>query len=296
MTMSVDTHADLSSWIGRTEECSDTVTAAPLGALFALLDRTDVPLPGMTLPALAHWLYCLPQPLQRDIDLDGDPKRGGFLPPVALPRRMWAGGRLRWDREVQLGDELRRRSTIAKIDVKHGRSGALVFVTVDHAVVGPRGIVLNEQHDIVYRDAPAAGAPPAVAVQAPTDEHFSATIEPDAALLFRYSALTSNMHRIHRDRSYAVEVERFPGIVVHGPLIATYLVDLVRRHVPGARIRAFSFKAVSPLFDIHPFTVCGRREGSEADGRVALWARNHLGELAMTAEATLASTPTPSTP
>lgn len=221
--------------------------------------------------------------LQRDIDVDGHPKRGGFLPPVALPRRMWAGGRLRFDAEMHVGEELRRQSTIAKVDVKQGRSGSMVFVTVDHEIAGPNGIVLHEQHDIVYRDAPVSGTPAVAAALAPTDEHFRRTITPDAALLFRFSALTFNAHRIHYDRAYATEVEQYPGIVVHGPLIATCLVDLVRCEIPDARIKAFSFKAVSPLFDIHPFTVCARRE---TDGRVALWARNHLGQLAMTAVAT----------
>lgn len=290
MSVTPTTSTDLSPWIGRAESSTDTVTAAPLKALSRLLDRADDadPVPGTLLPTLAHWLYFLPQPLQRDVDIDGHPKRGGFLPPIKLPRRMWAGGRLTFHADARVGDELTRRSTIARIDVKQGRSGSLVFVTVDHEVSGTNGLVLNEQHDIVYRDAPTAGAAPVAPGLAPADEQFSRTITPDAALLFRFSALTFNAHRIHYDRSYATEVEQYPGIVVHGPLIATYLVDLVRREWPTARIQSFAFKAVSPLFDIHPFTVCGKREAPGPDGRIALWARNHQGQLAMTAEATLA--------
>jgi 3-methylfumaryl-CoA hydratase len=277
----------LRAWIGRSERRSDTVTAAPLAGLAATLDRIDdpEPLPGTALPPLAHWLYFLPQAPQREIGADGHPKRGGFLPPVPLPRRMWAGGRLQFERALRVGDEIERRSTITRVDAKHGRSGALVFVTVRHEIADARGVAITEEHDIVYRDHPQPGAPAPAAAPAPTDEAFGRTIVPDPVLLFRYSALTFNGHRIHYDRSYVTEVEGYPGLIVHGPLIACLLLDLVRRELPGAHVRAFSFKAASPLFDIHPFSVCGKRE---ADGHVALWARDHAGHLAMQARAELA--------
>jgi 3-methylfumaryl-CoA hydratase len=277
----------LRDWIGRSERRSDTITAAPLAGLAATLDRVDdpEPLPGSALPPLAHWLYFLPQAAQREIGADGHPKRGGFLPPVPLPRRMWAGGRLQFERALRVGDEVERRSTITKVDAKAGRSGALVFVTVRHEISDARGLALSEEHDIVYRDNPLPGAPPPAPAPARTDEEFGRRIVPDPVLLFRYSALTFNGHRIHYDRSYATEVEGYPGLIVHGPLIATLLVDLVRRDRPGAQIRSFAFKAASPLFDIHPFSVCGKRAD---DGHVDLWARNHAGELAMQARAELA--------
>ena len=277
----------LRAWIGRSERRSDTVTAAPLAGLAATLDRIDdpEPVPGTELPPLAHWLYFLPRSPQREIGVDGHPKRGGFLPPVPLPRRMWAGGRLQFERPLRVGDEIERRSTITRVDAKHGRSGALVFVTVRHEIADARGVAITEEHDIVYRDHPQPGAQPPSPAAAPTDETFGRGIVPDPVLLFRYSALTFNGHRIHYDRSYVTEVEGYPGLIVHGPLIATLLLDLVRRELPGAHVRAFSFKAASPLFDIHPFTVCGKRE---ADGHVALWARNHEGHLAMQARAELA--------
>jgi 3-methylfumaryl-CoA hydratase len=241
--------------------------------------------PGTPVPPLAHWLYFLPRALQSETGPDGHPKRGGFLPPVPLPRRMWAGGRLQFERDLHVGDEAERRSTITKVDAKQGRSGALVFVTVRHEVSDGKGLALAEEHDIVYRDNPVPGAPAPEPALAPTDEQFSRDIVPDPVLLFRYSALTFNGHRIHYDRPYVTEVEGYPGLIVHGPLIATLLVDLLRRQFPDARVRAFSFKAASPLFDIHPFTVCGKRE---PEGHVTLWARNHAGQLAMQARADLA--------
>lgn len=284
--LSLDPLDPLREWIGRTERRRDTVTAAPLAGLAATLDHGAYPkpAPGSALPPLAHWLYFLPQAPQGEIGADGHPKRGGFLPPVPLPRRMWAGGRLQFHHALNVGDEIVRTSTILSVDAKQGRSGALVFVTVRHEIENARGVALTEEHDIVYRDHPLPGAAPATAAMAPSGEEFSRRIVPDPVLLFRYSALTFNGHRIHYDRAYATDVEGYLGLVVHGPLIATLLVDLVRRELPGAPVRAFNFKAASPLFDIHPFSVCGQRN---ADGGVALWARNHEGRLAMQARAEL---------
>jgi 3-methylfumaryl-CoA hydratase len=197
---------------------------------------------------------------------------------------MWAGGRLEFNTPLQAGDTITRTSRIASVDAKSGRSGALAFVTVRHEVACPRGLALSEEHDIVYRDAARAGAAPAAPQPAPTDETFSRRIVPDPVLLFRYSALTFNGHRIHYDRSYVTEVEGYPGLIVHGPLIATLLIDLLRRQRPKAMVKRFAFTAKSPLFDLHPFEVCGRFEGERA---AVLWARNHQGALAMQASAEL---------
>ncbi len=277
----------LRDWTGRSESRRDTLTAAPLAGLSATLDRVDDPEPhlGTPLPPLAHWLYFLPRAPQREIGVDGHPNRGGFLPPVPLPRRMWAGGRLELHHDLRVGDEVERRSTITKVDAKEGRSGALVFVTVRHEISNAQGVALTEEHDIVYRGNPQVGAVPPVPAMAATDEDFKREIVPDPVLLFRYSALTFNGHRIHYDRPYVTEVEGYPGLIVHGPLIATLLVDLVRRELPDARLRGFAFKAASPLFDTHPLALCGKRD---ADGHVSLWARNHRGHLAMHARAELA--------
>ena len=289
----------LREWVGRSERRVDTVSAAPLAGLAATLDRADAePLPGAPIAPLAHWLFFLPAARQSEIGADGHAQRGGFLPPVALPRRMWAGGRLTFHHALNVGDEMQRTSTITKVDAKAGRSGPLVFVTVRHEITSAAGLALTEEHDIVYRDHPVgskvAGAPvpTPTPAQAPTDAAFSRSINPDPVLLFRYSALTFNGHRIHYDRPYATGVEGYPGLIVHGPLIATLLVDLVRRELPAARIRSFEFKAASPLFDTQPFSVCGRQEandgGNERGGSVALWACNPEGALAMQAHAELA--------
>jgi 3-methylfumaryl-CoA hydratase len=279
----MDPSDPFAAWLGRTEERGDTVTPTPVAALAATLDRDDPePFAGMPLPPLWHWLYFLPLARQREIAADGHPRRGGFLPPVELPRRMWAGGRLEFLRPLRVGDAMTRTSRIASIATKQARSGPLVFVTVEHTVVTDAGTALREEHDIVYRELPAPGAPPPVPAAAPTDEAFARTIVPDDVLLFRYSALTFNGHRIHYDRRYVTEVEGYPGLIVHGPLIATLLVDLLRRERPEATLTRFDFKALSPLFDLHPFTVCGRADG---DHRYALWARDVEGALAMQATA-----------
>jgi 3-methylfumaryl-CoA hydratase len=274
---------ELQAWLGRTESRTDLVTPAPVMGLSATLDRPDPePRPGSDVPPLWHWLYFLPMARQGEIDVDGHPRRGGFLPPVPLPRRMWAGGRLAFEHPLQVGDEITRVSRIAAVDVKEGRSGPLVFVTVRHEISNARGLALSEEHDIVYREAPRPDAPAARPQPAPAEATFSRGIVPDPVLLFRYSALTFNGHRIHYDRSYVTEVEGYPGLVVHGPLIATLLVDLLRRDSPQLRLRRFEFRALRPVFDIHPFSVCGTHDGGN---RHSLWARDHEGFLAMQASA-----------
>ncbi|MDP3700302.1 MAG: MaoC family dehydratase N-terminal domain-containing protein [Hylemonella sp.] len=268
----------LRDWIGRSETRQDLLTATPVAALSATLDRDDpAPVPGTALPPLWHWLYFTPLTRHSEIGEDGHAKRGGFLPPVPLPRRMWAGGRLDFLQHLRVGESVQRVSTIKDVTVKEGRSGALVFVCVRHELSSTRGLALSEEHDIVYRDAPAPGAPAPEPTAAPRDEQFSREIVPDPVLLFRYSALTFNGHRIHYDRSYVTGVEGYPGLIVHGPLIATLLLDLLRRNLPDASVKRFSFKAVRPTFDIHPFTVCGKVDGKT----VTLWGRDHEGWLTM---------------
>jgi 3-methylfumaryl-CoA hydratase len=278
--------AHLNDWLGRTSEADDVLNARPVTAMSATLDRDDPPpVAGDALPPLWHWLYFLPADRQSAIGADGHPKRGGFLPPVPLPRRMWAGGRLEFLQPLHVGQAVKRTSRIADISTKQGRSGALVFVRVRHEIANEQGLALTEEHDIVYRDPPQPGAAAEPPPSAPADEQFSRSITPDPVLLFRYSALTFNGHRIHYDRSYVTEVEGYPGLIVHGPLIATLLVDLLRRERPDARLAKFSFKAVSPLFDTAPFSVCGRFDDTK---NATLWARGPQGQLAMQATATLA--------
>src|SRR3954467_9128190 len=280
-TMNSPTDINLKEWIGRSETVSDIVTPTPYAALSATLDRpAERPAPGTPLPALWHWLYFLPLHRQSEIGPDGHAKRGGFLPPIPLPRRMWAGSQFQFHEPVRVGDAVTRVSTIHDVTEKSGRTGPLVFVKVRHEISreGSSNVAITEFHDIVYREAakPDEVAPPPVAASE-TSEWEKGWV-PDDVLLFRYSALSFNGPRIHYDRRYVTEVEGYPGLIVHGPLIATLLVDLLRREHPEAVVRRFDFKALSPLFDLHPFTVCGRPDG---DKRFALWARSTEGALAM---------------
>jgi len=287
-TLDAPTLAKLQSWVGRTETLMDDITAAPLRGLSATLNRDDPPpAAGAAVPPLGHWLYFLPQPRQSEIGPDGHARRGGFLPPVPLPRRMWAGGRLQWHQQVlQVGNVATRSSRIESVTHKAGRTGDLVFVLVKHEVRNDQGLVLTEEHDIVYRANPQAGDPAPPTQPAGKEATWSTIITPDDVLLFRYSALTFNGHRIHYDRRYVTEVEGYPGLVVHGPLIATLLVDLLRRNMPGARLMGFQFRAVRPVFDIAPFKLHGM---PSSDGKtVLLWTEDHEGWLTMQATVTLA--------
>ena len=297
--MTHPTAADLQAWIGRSETLHDMIHATPLIALAATLDYPAIlyptadhnpihwPRPGSPLPPLWHWLYFLPMHRQSDIGPDGHAQRGGFLPPVPLPRRMWAGSQFAFRSPVRLGDTVARTSTIEDVTTKDGRTGPLVFVKVRHALHcnGAAEPALLEFHDIVYRDAQKPDAVAAPPVKAAQGAAWQREIVVDEVLLFRYSALTFNGHRIHYDRPYATEVEGYPGLVVHGPLIATLLMDLLRRQMPDADVARFSFKAVRPTFDLHPFQVNGELG---ADGKtVKLWAQDHEGWLTMDATATL---------
>ena len=276
---------DWRDWIGRTERRVDRVTAAPIAALSATLDRDDPePRAGTAVPPLWHWLYFTPLTPQHELGPDGHAKRGGFLPPVPLPRRMWAGGRLEFEHPLVVGDEVERTSRIVEVAVKEGRSGTLVFVEVRHEYADSTGVAIREAHDIVYREAPKTRESAPAAGTAPANETYARRIVPDPVLLFRYSALTFNGHRIHYDRRYVTDVEGYPGLVVHGPLIATLLLDNLRRYVLNANVRRFAFKAVHPLFDLHPFTVCGREDDARHH---TLWARGHDGALAMQANVEL---------
>ena len=277
----------LQSWVGRSETLDDLISPQPVRGLSATLDRDDAPPgAGTELPPLWHWLYFLPQARQSELGPDGHAKRGGFLPPVPLPRRMWAGGRLQWqaDNPLRVGEAVQRISRIVSVTHKAGRSGDLLFVLVRHELHNAAGLALSEEHDIVYRPVAKADDAAPTPIAAPQNAPWQREIHPDDVLLFRYSALTFNGHRIHYDRRYVTEVEGYPGLVVHGPLIATLLLDLVRRERPGARALSFHFKAIRPTFDLHPFRVCAQPDGQT----VTLWAQDHEGWLTMQGQATLA--------
>jgi len=283
-----------SEWMGRSQTMQDVAARSPVQRLGAMLDREwDAFCPANVVPPLGHWLYFLPCELQSQLGADGHAHKGskdGLLPPVDLPRRMWAGSQLQFHRDIPLGGAIERTSRIANITSKEGRSGHLVFVKVAHEVRCAGELAISEFHDIVYREAvqalTAARAAPALVPSAPTDEQFVRTITPDSTLLFRYSALTFNGHRIHYDYPYVTEVEGYPGLIVHGPLIATLLLDELRINHPNVRITGYEFKAVSPLFHHQTFEVCGHVEETAGTKTATLWARSHEGALAMQATAT----------
>ena len=278
---------NLSEWTGRSETIDDVITGAPYAALSATLDRDPArPKPGTELPPLWHWLYFLPMHRRSEIGPDGHARRGGFMPPVALPRRMWAGSQFRFHSPLCVGDSVRRVSTIENVSEKSGRTGPLVFVKVRHEIHANGAVTpaLVEHHDIVYREAAKPGDPVPAPVAAPSSVWEKKWV-PDDVLLFRYSALTFNGHRIHYDRRYVTSIEGYPGLIVHGPLIATLLIDLLQEKMPNARLATFEFRAMRAMFDLNHFFVCG---APQADGKsIRLWAKDHEGWLAMDATATV---------
>ena len=279
---------NLKDWIGRSEEVSDTATPTPYAALSATLDRhAERPDAGTKLPPLWHWLYFLPLHHRSDIGPDGHAQRGGFMPAVPLPRRMWAGSQFEFHQTLRIGDPMTRTSTIVEVTEKSGRTGPLVFVKVRHDIrrAAESEVALTEFHDIVYREAARPGDAPPPPKPAPPTSTWEKKWVPDDVLLFRYSALTFNGHRIHYDRRYVTEVEGYPGLIVHGPLIATLLLDLLRDQLPQAEVARYEFRAVRPLFDINPFFVCGE---PQPDGKtIRLWAKDHQGWLTMEATAVI---------
>jgi 3-methylfumaryl-CoA hydratase len=270
---------NLREWIGRSEENRDIAEPGPIRRLAALLDHEAPPWAPGALPPLGHWLYFLPEARQSSLGPDGHPARGGFLPPVALPRRMWAGGRIDFLAPVPFGAEMTRRSTIANIADKSGASGAMTFVLVRQEIFVKNGLAIRDELDIVYRAGPqpAASAPSPSSPPLTQDCDFRRAVAPGPVDLFRYSALTFNSHRIHYDRDYATRVEGYPGLVVHGPLIATLLADHVLRWKPAAPISRLAYRARSPLFDGAPFDLCAKA----SLGGACLWAQAPGGSVAM---------------
>jgi 3-methylfumaryl-CoA hydratase len=273
---------EFGDWIGRCETRRDHIDLARAQALHATLEGPEHTMePGAALPPLWHWIYFWDvAPLSR-LDADGHPKRGSFLPPITLPRRMWAGGRLWFHAAVPIAAEAERRSTILRIDSKTGKTGALVFVTVRHEILVDGVLAITEEQDIVYRDNPAQGGVPSK----PEDRH-EATVDwsrPFAAtppLLFRYSALTMNAHRIHYDRPYATAVEHYPDLVVHGPLAATMLAGLATGQARNT-LAAFSFRGLSPILA----GVCHTLSGAVIEGGADLWISDPAGRTCMSATA-----------
>lgn len=269
-------------WVGREETRAERISEVRAQAMAATLDHVSAPTEGDPLPPGWQWLYFNPAARRSELGIDGHPARGGFLPPVELPRRMWAGSRIRYAHDLPVGAEALRRSRILNVTSKVGKRGALCFVTVEHTILaGGRPCIVEEQ-DIVYKEASPPGT--ALSKPRPHDEPFTwcETVHPDTVLLFRFSALTFNGHRIHYDRDYACNEEGYPNLVVHGPLTATLLQQFALAHGGGRRLVSFDFRAVSPLFVDRPFTLEGRDDGERS---LVVWARGPDGELAMSASA-----------
>jgi 3-methylfumaryl-CoA hydratase len=272
----------LRQWIGRTTEASDIVTAQLVKGLRAtLFQEIGEPKPGDPAPWTAHW--CLAQPVfpMSQLSQDGHPTRGGFLPPVPLPRRMWAGGELEFLDALRVGDEAKRTSRISDVTVKSGSTGVLCFVSVEHLITTPRGTAIRERQDIVYRGTPSAQPVKPAEPPAPPAAQHRETHMADAVLLFRYSALTFNGHRIHYDRDYVTKVEGYPGLVFHGPMQAAFLVEFAARLHDLAAPGKFSYRGVQPLFEGSEFSV----NANDTDSGMELWTANSAGQPTMKAAA-----------
>jgi 3-methylfumaryl-CoA hydratase len=281
-----DPTADYAAWIGRQEITDDDMSTAPALAAAATLDDTRTRFEnGSALPPLWHWFYFLPRAPQALLGDDGHPQRGGFMPPIPYPRRMFAGARMRFHAPLLIGEAARREAVIRDVRLKSGRSGALAFVSVLCRFHQHGRLCIEEEQDIVYREpGPAVPCPrvldwPQVPAGASTR-----IVTPDARLLFRFSALTFNAHRIHYDRPYAINEEGYPGLVVHGPLTAVLLMELVRQQM-ARPVRSFSFRGLAPLFDVAPFRLVCAANADE----LSLAAQGPDGATAMSATAELAS-------
>jgi len=249
---------DYSDWIGRTEHAEDIITVQTAAAMGATLDRDD-PLPqeGDPLPPLWHWMYFTPKVRRSGLGPDGHPERGHFLPPVSLPRRMFAGASYQFNTPLRLGATVSRISEILDVTSKQGRSGPLVFVKVRHVYSMAGEVAFEEIQNIVYREAAGASDTPAPEPVEIEDGAWRHSVTADPVTLFRYSALTFNGHRIHYDYPYATGVEGYPDLVVHGSLIASNLVELCREKTDDRAIASFYFRAKRPLFANTPFEITG---------------------------------------
>jgi 3-methylfumaryl-CoA hydratase len=263
----------------------DFITVDVLNRMSLTLDYDLRFEPGSVVPKLWYWLFFLPHVKASDTGPDGHPKTGGFIPSLeGLDRRMWAGSRFWFHSDLIAGQKAEKKSVVKEVTFKEGRSGKLGFVLVEHQVSQNGKLVLTEEHDIVYKQAPKSNTTIASINEGlksyENKAQWSDMIRPNPVLLFKYSALTFNGHRIHYDRDFCREEFGFPGLVVHGPLIATLLIELVRKRLPSARISEYSFRAKGPIFDFQEFRV----EGSQEHDQVLLWAVNKDGFETMTAQ------------
>ncbi|MEW6665301.1 MAG: MaoC family dehydratase N-terminal domain-containing protein [Thermodesulfobacteriota bacterium] len=268
---------NLQDWVGKKEEETDRIYPTPVKALAVTLNyRLFEPREGVPLPELWHWLYFLPMVAMADLGVDGHPKRGGFLPPVSLERRMWASGRFRFHHDLRIGEEVRRTSEILDISEKTGKSGEMVFVTIRHLIHSAEGVALEEEQDIVYIRTPESYVRPEPR-QVPMELHWKEAYPIDPVLLFRFSALTFNSHRIHYDWRYATEVERYPGRLVHGPLQGLLLMESAKHRHPSKKPASYRFRSIYPIFEFDTLYVCGH---DNPDGSCELYTADGEGHMA----------------
>lgn len=274
---------ELRQWIGRRESDVDYVTIPAVHRLAATLDRDDpVPKFGDPLPLGWHSILFPRVARQSQIGADGHPERGDFLPPIALPRRMFAGKRITFHAELRIGDEVRRESTIMDVSHKQGHTGEMMFVTVKTDISSPRGLAITEEQDLVYRAKATPGTPPPAPQPAPGTAVWKKTVTPDPVMLFRYSALTFNGHRIHYDHPYVTATEGYPERVMNGGFTTLFVFELARARA-ATPLRHIASRNVRPLFVNRPIALCGE---PSADGKSAkLWAEDDNGALALAATA-----------
>ncbi len=276
--------AFLQEWVGKQETKVDDISLFPAQALAAALDNDSLPQKGDPLPPFWEWMYFLPTPKASATGADGHPDKGGFLPPVPLPRRMWAAGEVNLHRPIIIGQAAERVSTIESVELKNGSTGTLVFVNVRHEISQSGELCIDQVQNIVYREQPTERAELPPGKPAPEESDFTRTITPDPVLLFRYSALTYNGHRIHYDRNYAVDEELYSALVVHGPLLVTLLLELKRQELSHRQLASFKFRAMRPTFDDQAFSVSGKLDGSA----LSLWSADSAGYSCMSISAVLA--------
>lgn len=275
----------LQSWVGRSREVEDTLPVFPARALAAALSRKELTACGDPLPPSWHWLYFLDTPLASGTGADGHPLKGGFLPPVPLPRRMWASGQVQLQGVLTVGIPATRKSTVVSVELKEGKSGSLVFVTLEHLLFQENECRIRELQHLVYRDAATAAAPLPAGQLPDLEVQWERELNVDPVLLFRFSALTYNGHRIHYDHAYATREEFYPGLVVHGPLLATALLELAIEQAGEAGLTGFEFRAIRPTFAPGVVRLCGRRDGNQ----LRLWSTDQDGFVGMSATATVPS-------
>lgn len=282
-----DAAPDYRAFIGQSRTSEDFIAPFPPKGLIAAFDTGDPePKIGDPLPPVWHWLYFLDTAAQSKLGRDGMPTGGGFLPPIPLPRRMWAGTTFTFhEAPLRIGDQVRREQEVSSIEPKTGSTGPMVIVTQRSRIYGPAGLAITEERGSVFREDAKPGEKQKEPRPAPTDATWSKEIKPDPVLLFRFSALTFNPHRIHYDQPYVTSVEGYPGLLVHGPLMSLLQIELARRSNPGRKAATYSCRALAPVYDRAPFSVHAR---AEADGSVTTWIADPTGGLAQQGKVTFA--------